>query len=100
MKKVLLFLFLIPSVAYAGDEEFDCHKNKEFAVECKAKKDNVAISRAEINGGNCESSAQKLSHKILKNGEKVIIPGSKECGYVATVTVHTNSGKTQHFYAM
>jgi hypothetical protein len=57
MKKILLFALLFPSIAYAGDEQFDCHKS------------------------------HKLDHAV-------------ECGYVASVIVHTHNGKTEHFYAM
>ena len=103
MKKILLFALLLPSVAYAGDEEFDCAKShkQDHAVECKAKHDGVAIQSIEINGGNCESAVHpKIHHKVMRSGDKFVVPGSKECGYVASVVVHTHSGKTLHFYAM
>lgn len=101
MKKIIFALLLIPSFAYASDDEFDCHKNHDHAVECKAKKDGVAIQRIEINGGNCESLVDlKIHHKSMNHDEKFTVPGSKECGYVARVTIHTHSGKTQHFNAM
>lgn len=102
MKKIIFALLLLPSMAYAGDDkEFDCHKNHDHAVECKAKKDNVAIQSIEINGGSCDSLVDnKIHHKIMNHDEKFTVPGSKECGYVAKITVHTHSGKTQHFTAM
>lgn len=103
MKKILFSLLLVPSIAYAGDEQFDCHKSHKLdhAVECTAKQDNVAIQSIEINGGNCESLVHpKIHHKVMKKGDKFIVPGSKECGYVASVIVHTHNGKTEHFYAM
>ncbi len=101
MKKLLPILLLTSTMAYAGDEEFDCHKNHDHAVECKAKHDNVAVQSIEINGGSCESVVHpKIHHKVMKSGDKFEVPGSKECGYVASVSVHTHSGKTQHFNAM
>lgn len=102
MKKLLLLLLVLPCVAYASDDEFDCHKNHtDHAVECKARKDGVAIQKIEINGGNCASPVDsKIHHKSMNHDEKFTVPGSKECGYVAGVTVYTHSGKTQHFRAM
>lgn len=103
MTKILFALLFFPTLAYAGDEEFDCAKShkQDHAVECKAKHDNVAIQSIEINGGNCESPVHpKIHHKVMKQGEHFIVPGSKECGYVAGMTVYTHSGKTLHFYAM
>ena len=103
MKKIILLALILPSVAYAGDEEFNCAKSHKLdhAVECTAKHDNVAIQSIEINGGSCESQVHpKIHHKVMKQGEHFVVPGSKECGYVASVIVHTHSGKTQHFYAM
>lgn len=102
MKKMLFAMLLIPSIAYAGDEEFDCHKSHtDHSVECTAKKDGVAIQSIEINGGNCLSSVDsKIHHKSMNHGDKFTVPGSKECGYVAKITVHTHSGKIQHFNAM
>ena len=97
MKKILLALLLIPTLAYAGDEEFDC-SHKEGVVECHAKQDGVAIQSIELNGGNCESLVHpKIHHKVMRKGDKFVIPGSKECGYVAGVKIHTHSGKSQHF---
>lgn len=103
MKKILLSLLLLSTMAYAGDEEFDCAKSHkhDHAVECTAKHDNVAIQSIELNGGNCESAVHpKIHHKVMKKGDKFIVPGSKECGYVASVIVHTHNGKTEHFYGM
>ena len=103
MKKILLALLLFPTMAYAGDEEFDCHKSlsHDFVVECKAKHDNVAVQSIEINGGNCSSAVHpRIHHKVMKKGDHFDVPGSKECGYVASVIVHTHSGKTEHFYGM
>jgi hypothetical protein len=90
-------------MAYAGDEEFECQKSVSHGhvVECKAKHDNVAVQSIEINGGGCESAVHsKIHHKVMKKGDKFEVPGSKECGYVASVIVHTHSGKTEHFYGM
>lgn len=102
MKKILLAMVLIPSIAYASEEEFDCHKNHtDHAVECTAKKDGVSIKRIEMNGGSCSSPIDlKIHHKIMNHNEKFTVPGSKECGYVSGVTVYTHSGKIQLFQAM
>ena len=103
MKKIIFTLLLLPSIAYAGDEEFECTKNHKqgYAVECKAKKNGVAVNSIEINGGECSSPINsKIHHKLMQIGQKFIVPGSKECGYVAGVTVHTHSGKIEHFTAM
>ena len=103
MKKIIFALLLVPSIAFAGNEEFDCAKSHKLdhAVECKANHDNVAIQSIEINGGSCESAVHpKIHHKVMKQGDHFVVPGSKECGYVASVIVHTHSGKTQHFYGM
>lgn len=90
-------------MALAGDEEFHCEKTSknDHAVECKANKDGVAIKNIVLNGGDCESNQHpKIHHKIMRKGDKFIVPGSKECGYVAGVIVYTHSGKTEHFNAM
>lgn len=103
MKKIIFALLLVPSIAYAGNEEFDCAKSHKLdhAVECKANHDNVAIQSIDLNGGNCESAVHpKIHHKVMKQGDHFVVPGSKECGYVASVIVHTHSGKTLHFYGM
>ena len=99
MKKILFALLLVPTLAHAGDEEFECAKNvkHDHSIECKAKKDGVAIQSIELNGGACESPVHP---KIMRAGDKFTVPGTKECGYVAGMTVHTHSGKTLHFHAM
>lgn len=103
MKKIIPILLLFPSLSYATEEEFSCAKNPKLdhAVECKANQNGVAVQYIELNGRECESPfSTKIYHKTMKKDNKFVIPGSKECGYVAGVTVHTHSGKTLHFRAM
>lgn len=103
MKRLCLILLTIPSLAYASDEEFHCEKNikNNHSIECKANKDGVAVKSILLNGGNCESAEHPaIHHRIMHKGDKFTVPGSKECGYVAGVTVNTHSGKSLHFNAM
>lgn len=101
MKKLLPILLLTSTMAYAGDEEFDCHKNHEHAVECKAKRDGVGIKDIQINGDECESVPNsKINHHAIHKGEKFTVPGSKECFYVRGMTILLEDGNSQHFNAM
>ncbi len=98
MKKLILLFCLIPSISFASD--FEC-KKKDGDVECKAIKDNIAISSIIINGGECESPLnQKLHHKIMMKGDKFIVPGAKDCFYVRSVHINTHDGKSHHHNAM
>ena len=54
MKKFLPLLALILSPAFAHAEEaFDCSKKFDGEVECKVKKDKVAVKAVAIDGGEC-----------------------------------------------
>jgi hypothetical protein len=54
MKKFLPLLALILSPAFAHAEEaFDCNKKFDGEVECKVKKDKVAVKAVAIDGGEC-----------------------------------------------
>ncbi|MCC3244507.1 hypothetical protein LG047_04080 [Methylocystis sp. WRRC1] len=100
MKKLLFaVLALAPSVAYAGDEAFDCSK-KDGDVECKVKKDHVSVKAVTIDGGDCAVPARdKAYHKTMAKGDKFKLPGSHECNYVRAFTITTEDGKTQKFVA-
>ena len=102
MKKLLLLLALIPNVAYAGDEAFECTKKHGTGeIQCTAKQDRVAVDSITLNGGDCPSEAHpKIHHKVMMKGDKFIVPGSKECHYVSGMTLKTHHGKTQHFHAL
>jgi hypothetical protein len=99
MKKLILLFCLFPSISLAA-EAFECSK-KEGDVVCKANQDNIAISSIVINGGECESPYNsKLHHKVMRKGDKFVVPGAKECFYVRSVHINTHDGKTHHHNAM
>lgn len=101
MKKILAMFLLFPSLAFAGDEAFDCAKKSNGEIECKAKRDNVAVDSIKINGGSCESPVhEKIHHKVMMKGDKFYVPGAKDCHYVSGMSIKTHDGKTQHFHAM
>lgn len=100
MKRYLVLALFVPSLAWAGDDYFECTKH-DGEVHCKAKLDNVAIQSIEINGGKCPSPVNEaLHHKVMIKGDKFTVPGSKECHYVSKITIHTHDGKTQHIHAL
>lgn len=100
MRQIIFLLMLLPAYAYAGNDEFECsHHNG--VVECKAAQDGVSVSSITINGGECSSPVHpKIHHKVMMKGDKFIVPGSRECNYVATLTIQSHSGKIQRFNAM
>ena len=100
MKKYLAFFALIPSLAYAAEDAFECSKH-DGEIQCKAKLDNVAVQTIEINGGKCASPVDSnLHHKVMMKGDKFNVPGSKECHYVSKITIQTHDGRTQHIHAL
>jgi hypothetical protein len=102
MKKILLLsaILLSPTIACAGDEAFDCNKNFDGEVECKVKKDKVAVKCVEIDAGLCAAPADsKVYGKVMYKDEKFKLPGARDCYYVSGFTITTTDGKTQRFYA-
>ncbi|PPD24698.1 MAG: hypothetical protein CTY30_01510 [Methylocystis sp.] len=101
MKKFLPLLALIFSPAFAHAEEaFDCNKKFDGEVECKVKKDKVAVKAVAIDGGECDApNTSKVYGKAMKKGDKFKLPGALECFYVSGFTITTTDGKTQKFYA-
>ncbi|WP_292532784.1 hypothetical protein [Methylocystis sp.] len=102
MKKFLLLTALLfsPTIAWAGDEAFDCNKKFDGEVECKVKKDKVAVKAVSIDGGECAAPADsKVYGKVMKKDEKFKLPGAHDCLYVSGFTITTTDGKTQKFYA-
>lgn len=104
MKKLLFLAAFIPNAAYASDA-FDCIKNhassESAEIICTAKHDNVAIKEIKLNGGNCTNLvSEKIHHKVMMRGDKFVVPGTKECGYVSGMSIKDHNGKTHHFHAM
>jgi hypothetical protein len=103
MKALLLLLSVsLPSLAYAGDDAFDCVKKHGSAIfECTVKKDKVTVESVQINGGECVSP--RINAKELKKGDKFTLPYmdySDMCFYLRKVMIKTSDGKTQTFLPM
>lgn len=102
MKKLLLLaaILLSPTIAWAGDEAFDCKKNLDADVECKVKKDKVAVKAVSIDGGQCAApNDPKVYGKVMMKGDKFKLPGAHDCFYVRGFTITTTDGASQKFYA-
>lgn len=102
MKKLLLLTAILfaPTIASAGDEAFDCSKKFDGEVECKVKKDKVAVKAVAIDAGECTApNDPKVYGKVMKKGDKFKLPGAHDCFYVSGFTITTADGKTQRFYA-
>ncbi|HEY8215005.1 MAG TPA: hypothetical protein VIG36_12840 [Methylocystis sp.] len=102
MKKLLLLTAILfaPAIAWAGDEAFDCNKKFDGEVECKVKKDKVAVKAVAIDGGQCAApNDPKVYGKVMNKGDKFKLPGAHDCFYVSGFTITTSDGKTQKFYA-
>lgn len=102
MKKLLLLtaILIAPAIAWAGDEAFDCNKKFDGEVECKVKKDKVAVKAVAIDGGQCAApNDPKVYGKLMNKGDKFKLPGAHDCFYVSGFTITTTDGKTQKFYA-
>ena len=79
------------SVAWASDD-ISCDKkiNDNHNIHCKAKKV-IDVSLVSINGGECNAPS------FHRHGSgDFSIPGTKECGYVSSVTLSIN-GKNKTF---
>ncbi len=102
MKKIMLLaaFLLSPTIAYAGDEAFECSKKFDGEVECKVKKDKVAVKAVTLDAGECAApTTSKVYGKAMKKGDKFKLPGTQECFYVSGFTITTTDGKSQRFYA-
>lgn len=102
MKKLLILAALLPGIAYAGDEPFECnHNHHDGELHCSVKAETVSIRSVSINGGECEAPARhQVFSKTYHKGEKFTVPGTKECSYVRSVSITTDSGKTQTMTAL
>jgi hypothetical protein len=101
MKKFLLLTAILfsPTIAYAGDEAFECNKEFDGEVQCKVKKDKVAVKAVTLNDGECATPPDsKIFGKKMKKGDKFKLPGTQDCFYVSGVTITTTDGKSQWLY--
>lgn len=100
MKKLLILAALLaPSVAYAGDDAFDCNR-KNGDIECKVKKERVSVKAITLDGGDCNvPQKNKVYGKPMKKDDKFALPGQSDCNYVRAFTITTADGKTQVFDA-
>ena len=82
LKTLLTISSLFTSAAWAADD-ISCDKkvNDSHIIHCKAKKV-MDVSLVSINGGECNAPS---FHWHGSGG--FTVPGTKECGYVGSVTL-------------
>ena len=93
MKRILISMLLIPSMAYAK-EDIECNKKPpDHTVHCTFEKD-ITINRIVINGGECGDF--NINQHIPAHHHWVV-PNIKSCSYTSSLTLQTNDGKIHKF---